>query len=234
MKRILALSLSAALLLTLLCACTGADPETTVNSSVPAGESATVSPTDNTQEPSLAPPSEEPWLEPSEEPSVKPGQVDLAAFYLGLTEKYAVCETPEQAYPDDLVNDDSWFEPGTDMEQRQEWLEEQREQLREMALGIYPDLAGIATEQYLVYAPMFSLSAAESVLIQVSNAADVDAVKDILQARIDIQVSGGAFYPFAVETWQNNSRIVSNGSYIMMIVSPDCDAVVSEFNALFS
>ena len=80
---------------------------------------------------------------------------------------------------------------------------------------------------------MFSLSAAESVLIQVSDAADVDAVKNILQARVDAQVNGGAFYPFAVEAWQNNSRIVSNGSYIMLIVSEDCDAVVGEFNALF-
>ena len=78
------------------------------------------------------------------------------------------------------------------------------------------------------------MSAAESVLIQVSDAADVDAVKDILQARVDAQVNGGAFYPFAMEAWQNNSRIVSNGSYIMMIVSSDCDAVVNEFHALFA
>ena len=160
-------------------------------------------------------------------------EVDLTAFYLGLTEKYAVCETPEQAYPDDIVNDDSYFEPGTDMEQRQEWLKEQRDLLQDMALANYPGLSDIATEQRLVYAPMFSLSAAESVLIQVSDSADVNAVKDILQARVDAQVAGGAFYPMAVETWQNNSRIVSNGSYVMLIVSEDCDAVVDEFNALF-
>ena len=190
MKRVLALSLSAALLLALLCACTGGG---------------------KTKEP-----------------------VDLAAFYQGLTEKYAVCETPEQAYPDDLVNDDSYFEPGTDMEQRQEWLKEQRDFLREMGLANYPGLSDISTEQCLVYAHMFSLSAAESVLIQVRDAADVDAVKDILQARVDAQVNGGAFYPFAIEVWENNSRIVSNGNYIMLIVSEDCDAVVDEFNALFS
>ena len=161
-------------------------------------------------------------------------QVDLAAFYLGLTEKYAVCETPEQAYPDDMVNDDSYFEPGTSMEQRREWLEEQREFLRNAALGNYPGLSDIDTRQCLMYAPMFSLSAAESVLVQVSNAADVETVKNILQARVDAQVQGGAFYPMAVETWENNSRIVSNGNYIMLVVSEDCDAVVNEFNALFS
>ena len=188
MKKFLALSLSAALLLALLCACTGS------------GETK---------------------------------EVDLTAFYQGLTEKYAVCETPEQAYPDDMVNDDSYFEPGTSVEQRQEWLKEQRDFLQQAALGNYPGLSNIATEQCLVYAPMFSLSAAESVLIQVSNAADVEAVKNILQARIDAQVAGGACYPMAVEAWQNNSRIVSNGSYVMLVVSEDCDAVVNEFNALF-
>ena len=166
--------------------------------------------------------------------SRQPGQVDLAAFYLGLTEKYAVCETPEQAYPDDMVNDDSWFEPGTDMEQRRQWLEEQRDFLRNAALGNYPGLSGIAAEQCLVYTPMLSLSTVESVLIQVGNADDVDAVKDILQARIDAQVRGGAFYPMAMEFWQNNARIASNGSYVMLIVSEDCDAVVDEFNALFA
>ena len=160
--------------------------------------------------------------------------VDLSAFYLSLTEKYAVCETPEQAYPDDIVNDDSYFEPGTEMEQRQEWLKEQRDLLQEMALANYPGLSDIATEQCLAYAPMFSLSAAESVLVQVSNVSDVDTVKGILQARIDAQVNGGAFYPMAVEAWENNSRIGSNGNYIMLVVSDDCDAVVDEFNALFS
>ena len=188
MKKFLALTLSAALLLALLCACGGGNAQKSV---------------------------------------------DLADFYLGLTEKYAVCETPEQAYPDDIVNDDSYFEPGTDMEQRQEWLKEQRDLLRDMALSNYPGLSDISTEQRLVYTPMFSLSAAESVLIQVSNASDVSAVKDILQARVDAQVAGGAFYPMAVEAWENNARIVSNGSYVMLVVSEDCDAVVSEFNALF-
>ena len=190
MKRILALTLSAAMLLALLCACGGGTENNNKN-------------------------------------------VDLAAFYQGLTEKYAVCETPEQAYPDDMVNDDSYFEPGTEMEQRQQWLKEQRDFLQQAAMGNYPGLSDISAEQCLVYAPMFSLSAAESVLIQVSNSSDVDKVKNILQARIDAQVDGGAFYPMAVEAWQNNARIVSNGNYIMLVVSDDCDAVVNEFNNLF-
>ena len=37
--------------------------------------------------------------------------VNLADFYRGLTEKYAVCETPEQAYPDDAVSETIFSTP---------------------------------------------------------------------------------------------------------------------------
>ena len=75
MKRILALSLSAALLLALLGGCTGDNPENTNNSPNPTtGASAAVSPADTTQEPSLSLPSEEPTAEPTKdsEPTAEP------------------------------------------------------------------------------------------------------------------------------------------------------------------
>ena len=179
-KRILALALSAVLLLALLAACNGDSGETK--------------------------------------------DVNLADFYRGLTEKYAVCETPEQAYPDDAVSEDFTAED----------LKEARESLRQMGLDAYPGLSDVDAEQCLVYVSMMSFNGAEAVLVQVSNAADVDAVKAILQARVDAQKSGGAWYPAAVEGWTNNSRIVSNGNYVMLIVSEDCDAIVNDFNALFN
>ena len=190
MKRILALSLSAALLLALLCACTGGG---------------------KTEK-----------------------SVDLTAFYATLAEKYQVPTTPEQDYPDELADDDDlWLDGPDSREDRIKNLEEQRDQLRQMSLDSYPGLSDIAAEQCLVYVSMMSFSASEAVLVQVSDAADVDAVKDILQARIDTQLNGAMLYPMVAEVWQNSSRIVSNGSYVMLIVSEDCDAVVSEFNALF-
>lgn len=103
----------------------------------------------------------------------------------------------------------------------------------EMLDGMYPGLSSYSTKQCLVYAPMITAVAAEVALIEVSNASDVNAVKDILQARIDAQVAGGAWYPATIESWQNNSRIVSNGNYIMLIVWEYCDDIVSQFNALF-
>ena len=35
------------------------------------------------------------------------------------------------------------------------------------------------------------------------------------------------------EQWTNNSRVVSNGNYVMMVVHENCDDIVAAFNALF-
>ena len=63
-------------------------------------------------------------------------------------------------------------------------------------------------------------------------------VKAILQARIDYMVGdgenpGGAWYPEPTEQWKNNSRVTSNGNYVMMVVHENCDDIVSAFNKLF-
>ena len=103
----------------------------------------------------------------------------------------------------------------------------------ELAANVYPGLFDIASEQCLPYINMMTMNTSEIVLVQVTNSSDVDKVKSILQSRIDAQVEGGAWYPSAIEAWQNNSRIVSNGNYIMMVVHESCDSIVSDFNALF-
>ena len=41
-------------------------------------------------------------------------------------------------------------------------------------------------------------------------------------------------YPAVQENWANNSRIVSNGAYVLMAVAADCEAYVEAFNALFA
>ena len=103
----------------------------------------------------------------------------------------------------------------------------------ELAANVYPGLFDIATEQCLPYINMMTMNTSEIVLVQVTNSSDVDKVKSILQSRIDAQVEGGAWYPSAIDAWQNNSRIVSNGNYIMMVVHESCNSIVSDFNALF-
>lgn len=103
---------------------------------------------------------------------------------------------------------------------------------------LYPSISGVDTQQCLVYYCMMSMNNGEFGLVQVKDSKDVDAVKAAFQARIDYMVGdgngpGGAQYPMAMDQWENNSRVVSNGNYVMMVVHESCDDIVNEFNALF-
>ena len=103
---------------------------------------------------------------------------------------------------------------------------------------MYAGLTGVSTEQKLVYVCMISMNNGEFGLVQVKDSKDVDTVKAAFQARIDYMVGdgngpGGAQYPMAMDQWENNSRVVSNGNYVMMVVHENCDDIVNEFNALF-
>lgn len=102
----------------------------------------------------------------------------------------------------------------------------------------YGDLANIPLKQQVIYQPMMSSVVCEIALAEVENADDVQKVKDVFQARIDYQVGtddapGGAFYPESIEGWKNDSRVVSNGNFVMMIAWENCDKIVDDFNALF-
>ena len=99
--------------------------------------------------------------------------------------------------------------------------------------AFYPGLSDLKPKQCLVYMPMISAVAAEYALVEVSSADQVETVKSIFQSRIDYQVEQGAFYPATVEKWQNSTRIVSNGNYVMLVCFDRCDDAVSSFNALF-
>lgn len=156
-------------------------------------------------EPSVQP--EEPSAAPEEPGTPGDGEVDLQAFY------------------DQLVFDDPDF--NASMELYNEYLDVQ-----------YPGLTAIPTKQLIVYQPMISAVVCEIALVEVEDSDDIKAVLDLLQARITAQVGtddepGGAWYPASIEGWQNNSRIVSHGRYIMMIAYDKCDDVVAAFDALF-
>ena len=97
---------------------------------------------------------------------------------------------------------------------------------------LYPGLSEVETKQCLVYAPMITAVAYEIALVEVADAADVQTVQDIFQARIDSQVEGGAFYPGTVEAWQNGSEIVVRGNCVCLFVGAEKDDMVAAFNAL--
>lgn len=100
----------------------------------------------------------------------------------------------------------------------------------EMLDSFFPGLSEIETKQLVAYQPMMGAVVCEIVLVEVANSEDVAAVEAILQARIDAQVDGGAWYPESIEGWQNNSRIVSFGNYTMMIAYSECDTIVEYFS----
>ena len=105
--------------------------------------------------------------------------------------------------------------------------------------SFYAGLSAIATKQCLVQMAMISASGDEIALVEVENSGDVQAVKDIFQARIDYQVGdgtapGGAWYPAPTEMWKNESRIVSNGNFVMLVAHTGADSVVEQFNALLA
>ena len=103
---------------------------------------------------------------------------------------------------------------------------------------LYPGMGAVSAEQKLIYGTLMTMNNGEFGLVQVKDSKDVDAVKAILQARIQYMVGdgngpGGAWYPEPTEMWENNSRIVTHGNYVMMVVHENCDAIVDAFNALF-
>ena len=98
---------------------------------------------------------------------------------------------------------------------------------------MYPGIADVETKQLVIFQPMMGAVVCEIAMAEVANAADVETVKTIFQSRIDAQVNGGAWYPESIEGWKNNSKIVTNGNYVMMIAWQYADDAVNAFNELF-
>ena len=100
--------------------------------------------------------------------------------------------------------------------------------------GFYPGLTAIALNQKVAYMPMMTAVPCEIVMVECANAADVDAVKAIFNARIDTQVNDQYNYPMVIEAWETEAKVVSNGNFVaLFVVSGMTDEVVSNFNALF-
>lgn len=103
----------------------------------------------------------------------------------------------------------------------------------EMAEGFYPGLAELS-EQLHIFMPAMTGVPYELVLVKVADAANVETVKEILQARVDLEKDNQMNYPMVQENWELNSHIVDNGNYVMLVVSSDYEAYVEAFNALFA
>ena len=100
--------------------------------------------------------------------------------------------------------------------------------------AFYEGLSDIAAKQCVVQLAGMSAVAFEFALIECENAADVEAVKAILEARKTAQVEGGAWYPETVAAWEG-AEILVQGNVVALILAGEQTAdAVAAFNALFA
>ncbi len=104
---------------------------------------------------------------------------------------------------------------------------------KDTAAELYLGLGDIPVKEEAVYMAMISDNTTELALIQVENAEDASAVAELLEARIREMIEGGASYPSSIERWEQDSDVVTAGSYVMLVVHPDHEAIIEEFNAAF-
>ena len=102
----------------------------------------------------------------------------------------------------------------------------------EMLEGLYTGLSAIELKQTVAYMPMMTAVACEIVMVECANASDVDAVKEILEARITAMVEDHFNYPAVIEAWETEAQVVANGNYVaLLVVNGLTEQVVEGFNA---
>ena len=100
--------------------------------------------------------------------------------------------------------------------------------------SLYQGLSAYKTAQSVIKLAAMNSVVYEFALLECEKEEDVEAVKGILQTRIDNQVSGGAFYPETIEGWQKAELIV-NGNVVALIVAGTEQArAVEAFEKLFA
>lgn len=99
----------------------------------------------------------------------------------------------------------------------------------------YPGLSEVPAGQLIVKVPAMSSDVNEIVLMQCETEEDADAAAAILQARIDSQAEGGAWYPETLEAWKN-ARVLRQGEiYVALIASGEFqESLEEQFNHQFS
>lgn len=88
----------------------------------------------------------------------------------------------------------------------------------ELLEGYYPGLGEIPAGQLIAKVPAMSSDVNEIVLIQCETEEDAEAAAAILQARIDSQVAGGAWYAETLAAWEK-AEVLRQGTYAALIAS---------------
>ena len=86
--------------------------------------------------------------------------------------------------------------------------------------NFYPGLRDVELSQQAYYMPPIATHPCEIVLVEVKNAADVQTVADIFQARIDMGADNVS-YPESAAGWQLYAQVQTSGNFVCMIVLPE-------------
>ena len=88
------------------------------------------------------------------------------------------------------------------------------------------------TKQLVVYWPPVVGFGCELVMVEVTNGADAETIRGILQQRVDNAANDTA-YPENAPAWKNNSAVTVNGNYVVMGVLPEGVTLPAAFKAEF-
>lgn len=100
--------------------------------------------------------------------------------------------------------------------------------------GVYPGLSDYAAKQAVVKTAAISSVPYEFALVELEKASDAKAVADIFQARVDMQVQGGAFYPETIAGWEK-AQVLTHGKVVALIVAGgEQEDAVAAFEKLFA
>lgn len=97
----------------------------------------------------------------------------------------------------------------------------------ELLEGYYPGLSEIPAKRLVVKIPAMSSDVNEIVLMQGETEEDAESAAAILQARIDAQAEGGAWYPESLEAWKA-AKVLREGAYVALIASGAHQEVLEE------
>ena len=90
----------------------------------------------------------------------------------------------------------------------------------DLIASFYPGLDRIELSQQAYYMPPIATHPCEIVLVEVKDAADVQAVADIFQARIDMGADNTT-YPESAAGWKLYAQVQKSGNFVCMIVLPE-------------
>lgn len=97
----------------------------------------------------------------------------------------------------------------------------------EMLDTYYPGLREIRLKQLEAHMPMMSSVVNEMVFLECETEEDASNAAAILQDRIDVQASGGAWYPESMDAW-SRGIVIQQGTYVAMIASAEHQDEIAE------